>query len=150
MIFFQRGTCTLSFVPNSCRKYKCPCVKYTRNAICLQKCGIHVDRPVFRCYTLAINLRNESIEARFARVCLPATERSFRQTERVRRRSSCIGRVWVLVRRIRSAGLSQILVKRYQWSFGVICFPYFHGPLCRRSIFYPHRRGKGSGINKKR
>ena len=129
---------------NSSVEHKCPCIKYTKMHICVFYVPKTVDIPHMRCYTLPINLRNESIEARFIRVCLSQKERPFRQAERVRRRSACTGRMQVLVRRIRSAGLSQILVKRYQWSFGMLhslVYPLFHGPLCRRSIFYPCRMG---------
>ena len=88
MVLFSRGRKRLlSLFLNSQGKHKCPCVKYTIIPICCVLPGKSVDILKNGCYTLAINLRNESIEARFARVCLMCKGRSSRQTKRVRRRS---------------------------------------------------------------
>ena len=138
-------------MPNSSQKYKCPCVEYTKMHISSLYVPKTVDIPNIGCYTLPINLRNESIEARFARVWLLHGNGNSGSRKGTPPKFPKIYRIRMLGRRRRSAGLSQILVKCYQWSFGAFCiFPYFHGSLCRRSIFYSHRRGYSSGIKKKR
>ena len=97
-----------SIFMNFSQKNKCPCIKYTRFTECADLSGKMVDNAGKGCYTLAINLRNESIEARFARVSLPSQEQPFRQGKRVRRRSfHNLAGLRMLGRRRISAGLSQ-------------------------------------------
>ena len=99
---------------------------------------------------MAINLRNESIEARFARVWLLHGNGNSGRQKGYAAEVGIPYRVCLLGRRRISAGLSQILVKRYQWSFGVyLYFSVFPWTALRAVHFLSPPEGY-SGIQKKR
>ena len=93
--------------PKTSQKNKCPPVKYTKIRKCLEQTGKMVDKPGMGCYTLAINLRNESIEARFARVCRPEWNGNSGRQKGYAAEVGIPYRGYLLGRRIISAGLSQ-------------------------------------------
>ena len=132
-------------MPNSSTGYKCPCVKYTKMQFYRFFVPKTVDRPNMRCYTLPINLRNESIEARFARVCLPVrngksgSQKGYAAEVSEGLPDSDAGSSDKIRRTVTNSCEALSMVIR---SVLLCICPYFHGPLCRRSIFYPDRRGK--------
>ena len=129
---------------NSSQKYKCPCVEYTKMHISSLYVPKTVDILNIGCYTLPINLRNESIEARFARVCLPVrngksgSQKGYAAEVSEGLPDSDAGSSDKIRRTVTNSCEALSMVIR---SVLLCICPYFHGPLCRRSIFYPDRRG---------
>lgn len=66
-------------LPNGIQKYKCLCIKYTNIFNRVEEDRKTVDNDIFRCYTLAINSKLGSIEARYTSVFLQFGNGNFRR-----------------------------------------------------------------------